>query len=249
MQKNIFLFLLLAPFISFSQDNNSTAKNKSAAEVIPTKVFYSQKLINSNTVEVLPKGIMEFRVAHAFGDIGGSNGGIKSFYGLDAATDIRIGFQTGLTNRLNLITARSRGDYAGGTLRQLWELGLKYQILQQKDNDSKSPFSLTVFVNTVASSMPTTYTETHQLDGYESNFRNFSDRLSEVVQVMVARKFGKVSFQLTPTYVHRSITLQDSLHHDLDDKGILAIGGAARIPLSKKFVLILDYFHPFRSKA
>jgi uncharacterized beta barrel domain-containing protein DUF5777 len=257
MRKCFFLLLFIIPVFCFAQkdsivvvkkDEIKTGHNHEPSE---TKVFYSQKLINSNTVEVLPKGIMEFRVSHAFGDAGGSGGGIDNFFGLDFATDIRIGFQTGLTNRLNLITARARGGGGGGNLSELWELGLKYQILKQADNDPKNPFSLTIFVNTVASSMESTYREvgSGQRDGQEANFQKFSDRLSEVAQVMIARKFGNVSFQLTPTYVYRSVVFQDTLHQDLDDKGIFAIGAGARIPLTKKFILILDYFHPFRSKA
>jgi Membrane bound beta barrel domain (DUF5777) len=245
MRKIFFLFLLLIPFIAFSQHDDGAVKDnmktKNSEKGIQTKVFYSQKLINANTVEVLPKGVMEFRVSHGFGDIGGSDGGIKRFFGLDGAFDVRIGFQTGLTKRLNLITARSRG----ASLTQLWELGLKYQLLRQKENDSQNPVSITVFANTVASSASSAVSA----DTLENSFSNFSDRLSEVVQVMIARKFGTISLQLSPTYVHRSLVLQNQHHQTIDDKGILALGGAARIPLSKKFVLILDYFHVFRSQG
>src|SRR5690348_9132053 len=64
----------------------------------PMKLFYSQRIINMNTVEVLNKGIMEFRVTHNFDDIAGKDGGIKKFFGLDAATDVKIGFQIGLSD-------------------------------------------------------------------------------------------------------------------------------------------------------
>src|SRR5215470_19689356 len=57
------------------------------------KIFFGQRLINANTVEVLHKGVMEFRVIHNFEDIAGENGGLKYFYGLDNSTDVRIGFQ------------------------------------------------------------------------------------------------------------------------------------------------------------
>src|SRR4051812_32765776 len=54
------------------------AKDKEQKDVV--KVFYSQKLINANTVEVLHKGAMEFKVIHNFYDIGGTNGGIHHFF-------------------------------------------------------------------------------------------------------------------------------------------------------------------------
>ncbi len=56
-----------------------------------------------------PKGILEFKVTHNFGDIAGDFGGIKNFFGLDNATDVRIGFQYGLSKRINLIAARAKG--------------------------------------------------------------------------------------------------------------------------------------------
>src|SRR5262249_20087388 len=74
----------------------------------------------------------------------------------------------------------------------------------------------------------------------EIKFNDFEDRLSEFVQVMVARKFGKVSLQLSPAYVHR--------HHVVtgDDHANFAIGGAIRMPITRRFFFISDYSHIFR---
>ena len=66
--------------------------------------------------------------------------------------------------------------------------------------------------------------------------------MSQVVQLMVARKFGKVSFQLNPLYLHTNYVIPG------DDEGLFALGGAIRLPLSKKIVFLADYFHPFRSQ-
>jgi len=218
-----------------SMDNNQPAKKTA------TKVFYSQKLINANTVEVLKKGILEFKVVHNFGDVAGTNGGASRFYGLDGATDIKIAFQAGLTDKLNAFVSRSKG---GGDVTQLVELGLKYQFLQQMDDDPKHPFSLTLFANMVVSTMKAdTNHNFNVLKIKENHFDNFSDRLSQVVQLMIARKFGKISLQLNPTYVHTNYVVPN------DQKNMFAIGGGVRLPLSKRFVLVADYFHPFRSAA
>src|SRR3954471_21744922 len=94
--RKVFLsYYFFLPVICFSQKDSVVAMNKNETKSRPHdesayKVFYSQKLINSNTVEVLPKGIMEFRVGHTFGDIAGHDGGVKSLYGLDFAPDVRI---------------------------------------------------------------------------------------------------------------------------------------------------------------
>ena len=73
------------------------------------KVFNSLKLINANTVEVLHKGALEFKVIHNFYDLGGSNGGVHHFFGLDNAADVKIVFQVGLTDKLNIVGGRTRG--------------------------------------------------------------------------------------------------------------------------------------------
>ena len=76
MQKIFFLLLFVLPIVCFGQKDTVVRIEKDkmikhADESSEMKIFYSQKVINANTVEVLPKGIMEFRVSHAFGDIGG----------------------------------------------------------------------------------------------------------------------------------------------------------------------------------
>jgi hypothetical protein len=199
------------------------------------KVFYSQKLINANTVEVLKKGVLDFKVTHNFGDLAGSNGGASRFFGIDNAADIRIGFQVGLTDKLNAVIARAKG---AGALQQLYELGLKYQILNQVKDDASHPVSLTVFANNVISAMKADPT-----NGQENSFSDFSDRNSQVVQLMLAKRFGNASFQLSPTYVHSNFVIPG------DDNNIMALGAAARLPVSKKIVFIVDYFHSFRSES
>jgi len=54
---------------------------------------------------------------------------------------------------------------------------------------------------------------------------------------------GKVSLQLNPTLVHYNFV------PTYDQATTFALGGAARIPLSKKFAFLVDYFHPFHSST
>ena len=197
-------------------------------------IFSSPRLINANTVELQPKGILEFKVTHNFGDVAGDNGGVKNFFGLDNATDVRIGFQYGLSKRINLIAARAKG---AGSVQQLYELGFKYRLLQQA-NDSKHPLSLTLFANTVVSSM-----KASTVANQENSFDDFNDRLSETVQLLIARKFGKVSLQLSPTLVNRNYVPSE------DDNTLFALGGAFRLPVRGRFSLLFDYFHTFRSQS
>ncbi|MGC4100695.1 DUF5777 family beta-barrel protein [Ferruginibacter sp.] len=246
MQKFFLLVSILAANSLFAQEDTAVSKLMNSMDEkpptgTPTKVFYSQKLINANTVEVLHKGILEFKVVHNFGDASGSNGGIRTFFGLDGATDVKIAFQAGLTDKLNVFLSRTKG---GGNVTQLIETGIKYQFLKQMDNDPKHPISLTLFANMVVSTAKSdTNTSAAQLKIKENHFENFSDRLSQVVQLMIARKFGKISLQLNPTYVHTNYVVTN------DQKSMFALGGGVRLPVTKKFVLVADYFHAFRSKA
>ncbi|HJS53307.1 MAG TPA: DUF5777 family beta-barrel protein [Chitinophagaceae bacterium] len=234
--KQILFFVLLFSFMnSVAQDEQVQISTPKKAEGTDTKVFYSQKLINTKTVEVLRKGILEFNVAHNFGDIAGDDGGITNFFGLDNASDVRIGFQVGLTDKLNMILSRTRGS---GIVKQMWELGFKYQVLKQKDNDPSHPFSLTVFVNDVMSSQPEVPDSLHE----ENSYLGFSERQSQVVQLLIARKFGNISLQLNPLYLHTGLVVPN------DQASIFALGGGIRLPISKKIILIADYFHPFRSE-
>ena len=231
MKQFIFFIAIYVSTNSFAQDDSVSIKTPQNAEGIATKVFYSQKVINTKSVEVLKKGVLEFNVAHNFGDIGGDNGGIRRFYGLDNSTDVRIGFQLGLSDKFNLVAARAKGL----TVTQQWELGIKWQLLQQMENDPQHPLSLTIYANDVVSAQQRTTNP-------ETSFEDFGDRHSQILQLILARKFGKVSFQLNPLYLHTSHVVP------YDNKNIFALGGAIRIPLSKKIVILADYFHPFRSQ-
>ena len=249
MKGRFLLLCCLASLKLFAQNDTTIKKDTAVVDIsnevdstkwIPgqekqaAKVFYGQRLINANTVEVLRKGVMEFRVIHNFGNIADS-AGVRNFFGLDGAFDVKIGFQIGLSNRTNILLARSKG---ASSVSQLWEFGLKHQFLRQELNDPKHPLSLTVFANVVASAAKAA----HSIDR-ETNFNGFGDRLSEILQLMIARKFGSTSLQLSSTYLHKHYVIPG------DQKDLFALGGGLRIPISRKFIFIADYFHTFRSQA
>ena len=252
MKQAIFLFFSLVFISSYGQNDSSIIiSTPKPPEGIPTKIFYSQKIINAQSAEVLRKGIMAFSITHNFGDIAGSNGGIRNFYGLDHVTDVRIGFQVGLSNKFNLIGSRTRGAYLfpPNSPSQLMEFGAKWQLLQQMDNDRSHPLSVTLFGNIVAATNKSTLKRTNQNDTTATSFDSFSDRLSQAVELMIARKFGKISLQLNPIYIHRNLVQKNFSDVEIDEKNIFAIGAAARIPITDNIIFIMDYFHSFRSQA
>lgn len=208
-----------------------TAQEKKAVQI-----FSSEKAINANTPETVGKGKMAFKVFHNFGDIAGKNGGIKNFFGLDNSTDVRIAFQVGLGKKFDLIAARSKG---AGPQQRSFEMGMKYKLLEQMEKDPSHPVSVALFANTViATNKASTF------PNQDNSYKDFSDRISNVLQLIIARKMGKISLQLNPTFLTRGYAIS------YDQKSMFALGGAIRLPLvENKLNLLVDYFHPFRRSA
>jgi hypothetical protein len=214
----------------------------------PVRIFNTEKVINANTTEMVGRGKLEFNVTHHFQDVAGSNGGIKNFFGLDKSSDIRIGFQIGLSDRVNLTLAHIKGDeirlrpdvlHIPATVEllpdKLYEIGLKILLLRQLEKDPSHPVSLALFVNSVVSTV-------RAVPGNNPRgFDNFGERTSQVYQLILAKKIGKVSVQLNPTVVHHNFV------PSYDDPTTFALGAAARIPFTQRFALLLDYFHCFIS--
>ena len=239
MKGKLLLICFLTTLRLFAQNDTTIvdiskemdARKNSKEDEAHLKVFYGQRLINSKTVEVLHKGVMAFTVVHNFGDIASESGGNKNFFGLDDISDAQIGFQIGLANRFNILLQHTVGS---GALRKFYEVGLKYQFLKQEINGT--PFSLTAYGNIVS-----TADKIVNIDSTERSFQDPADRLSQFLQVMLARRFGAISLQLSANYVHTNLVVPG------DQENLFAIGGALRLPLSKKIFLISDYFHSFRN--
>lgn len=237
MNRFFVLVLLLFPISALAQDttmNSLLSGMEEEQDKKPVKIFNTIKAINANTTEMVGRGKMDFRVTHNFDDIDGKGGIFGRFLGLDNVRDARIAFHFGLSDRMDVHVARVKGAAA---VNKIYELGFKFLLMQQLENDRTHPLSLALFVNgAVATS------KSSALPNFENTFENFSDRLSQVVQLIIAKKVGKISLQLNPTFVHTNHVI---LH---DDNSMFALGGAIRFPVTRNFNIILDYFHPFRSK-
>ncbi|MEJ5960863.1 DUF5777 family beta-barrel protein [Pedobacter immunditicola] len=214
-----------------------TAGRQGRVPVIAT--FKSPQIINGQSNETTPKSDLLFVVMHRFGDVGGSNGGVDNFFGLDNSTDILIGFNYGISDKLSTGLGRVKGapNGTGTDQRQLVYLNLKYRLLQQTE-DNYIPVSLTLFGNAAVSVM-----EKSDLQTSDAAFTDFGDRMSYVSQVIIARKFNdNVSFALTPTYVRRNYV------PFMDKNNTFALGVGARVKFTKRMAIVADYFHNFRTE-
>ena len=224
--------------LSFLLYNNAGAQDDSEKKMPkkPEVIFSSDKAINANTPVLVGKGKMAFKVSHNFGDIAGNAGGIKNFFGLDNSTDVRIGFEVGLSKNFDVIIARAKG---AGPQQRLFELGVKYLFLEQMQNDPSHPFSVALFANTTVAT-----NKASPFPNQDNSYDGFSDRLTNVLQLIIARKFGKVSFQLNPTVLTRGYSIS------YDQKNFFVLGGAMRLlVIPNRLNFMVDYFHPFRKNA
>ncbi len=236
------VYLIMAGALSLAaQDDLGRLFADSAQALLPViATFKSTQIINGHSNETRHRHDLVFIVQHRFGDIAGENGGIKNFFGLDNSSDIQIGFEYGITDRLTAGAGRTKGAPNGVNtyLKQLYYLSMKYRLLQQTGND-RMPLSLTLFGNVVVSAMAP-----QQASTADAHFTQFGDRLSYAAQLIIARKFStRLSFAIQPTYIRRNYVM----HMDMNN--LFAIGLGGRIKLTPSVAVLADYFHPFRKPA
>lgn len=231
----ILLSVLLYALPSFAQEPDLSAIVNQNAEPV-TKEYVSAtfkgfRIINAQTNETAKKHNLHFNIAHRFGDIAATGAGIHTFFGLDAATDVRFSFDYGVTDRLQLGVGRSKGI---DPYNQLYDGNVKFRLLRQTA-DNKMPLSITLFGIAAITGRKASTDSTS-----DASFANTSQRMSYVTQVIIARKFSQsISLELVPSYLHRNYVAFD----DENDMFSLGIGG--RVKLTKRFSIIADYFHNF----
>lgn len=190
------------------------------------QTFRHTRVINSHSVETLPAHKLDFRIAHRFGDVAGNAGGWPTFYGLENASDISIGFEYGLSDNIMIGVNRAKG---AGPLRQLVNGLVKVRLMNQEINGNL-PFSLSVVGVSAFSTMQRSSSE----DALNF-FENSSHRWAYHIGVHAARKFSEVfSLQLNAAWTFRNIVPFG------DQNDLPSVGASARINVSKSFGIILD---------
>lgn len=196
------------------------------------QTFKDTRVINSQSVETLKKGILDFRIGHRFGDVAG---GWPTFYGFETAADVLWEFDYGLTDNFMVGIMRAKGS---GPLKQNVSALSKFRILRQGE---KSPFSLgfsgIMSISTMAKS---------DNAGRINFFAKFAHRVSYNVQMILASKVSeRFSLQVSPQFTYRNIVPTDD-RLVVQDKNVLpSISAAAKFQFNKVFALIVDATVPF----
>ncbi len=196
-------------------------------------IFSDRWVINSPSVEMLPKYKMDARISHRFGDIAGTKGGWSTFYGLENSSDVSFGIEYGITDGLTIGVARSKG---AGQPRQLMNLSGKFRILQQKQNGT--PISLVLFAMT---SISTASKSDDPSSIYF--FEKFQHRMTDHLSLLAGRKFSeRFSMQLSSGLTHRNVVPHGQ------ENNIADAGASFRLRLSKTLGFIAEATLPLNGQ-
>ena len=225
--KNITFFLLLFPFIVFSQDDLLGELNEEIKEdgkVI--SVFKSLKVVNFETTKLANKKDFYLVISHRFGSV---KNGIDDLFGLDQAVT-QFKFIYGVNEWLNIGVARSSNQKKYG-------VHAKYRLKYQEKNGF--PVSI-VGYNLITAN-------TSLKDDVYPNI-NFEDRLSYTSQLLISRKFNdNLSLLLAPSFIHENLATRSFVQENGstnfydEENNQFALGFGGRYKVSKRISLNIDY--------
>lgn len=172
------LFGILMIFPVFSQEEEKDNR--------PVRPPFETSILIDNQTAVSPwKNTWEFQIYHRFGEV---TNGISDIFGIYAPSNIRLGLNYGLTDRI-MIGAGTTKDY------KLQDLQWKYAILQQTRSGSM-PVSLSYYGNMVIDARG------EESFGPEDQFKEIH-RLSYFTQLIISHKFNfKYSLQIAPSFLY-----------------------------------------------
>ena len=187
--------------------------------------FKSSNVVIGQSIENPAKGTMLMNIQHHFGAV---NTGFYDFFGFDQAVT-RLEFRYGITDWLAVGIGRT-------TQNKTWDGTLKVKLLRQSSGARTMPVSVSYYglMGIISLKNPD-----------DNRYEFFSNRLSYVNQLIIARKFNRsFSLQLIPSYVHWNLV---ETNEDAND--ILSLGAAGRIKLSNRISFNFEYHYVLTQKV
>ncbi len=213
-----FLFLLILN-VAFAQDDLLSELESQASDINTEVVgmFKGTRLINGHTVKTKGRGELDMIISHRFGTI---SSGPYELFGLDNAS-MRIGFDYGITDKLNVGIGRSSND-------KIYDGFIKYNLLSQETGNGGNPFSMTLLAGITEKTTP------RLRDFPEFTFVN---RIGYSGSIMIARKFGDMfSLQMNPIWVHKNrVTAPET-------NNAFGVGTGFRVKLTRSLTLNGEYY-------
>lgn len=216
MNKISFVFVLLIAWLILITVAPRTAKAQLQRErALPDapvgNLFWAPTNIGISTVQNPDAANLNSTVAHIFGIV---SGGVDHFFGLDDGANTRIGLDYGINDRLSMGVGRM-------TFNKVVDIRGKFNILRQTTSGS-TPVDLGVKTSIGISTLSGVGLE-------------FSDRLSYLTSVMIARKFNGFSLQLSPMIAHFN-TVSATAENQL-----FGVGFLVNYEITDRFALSAEY--------
>lgn len=223
MKKNLlFIAMFLAVNFAWAQDDLlDMLKDENSVSSPVLATFKGTRIITGQSNENIAKKHLNFLILHRFGELK-DDAWYYSLLGIDEAT-VRIAFDYGITDKLMVGIGRSAKT-------KIYDFSVKYKIAQQKIGGKKNfPLAISYYGNMGLNT--TTFP-----DPTRENY--FTSRLNFCNQLIIAHKINpSISFQITPTFIHRNLVNKIS---DPNDVIALGLGGSFKITRSTR--LNIEYY-------
>lgn len=226
MKKIVTLLAVFVSILAFGQTAEemlAMADSMQAAGPQPKDytraTFKGTRLINFPTVETMGKRALDFRIQHRFGEF---QSGANNAFGLDGGACIRLSFDYGITDWLQVGIGRTSAD-------KLADASFKIKALRQT-TDNKMPVSLVwqTSLNYTFVKIPAP-----AVDKYHYPV----DRISYSNSLVLGRKFGdNFSLQLHGFWIHYNIVDRMS-----DKNDMFAAGISGRYKVTKRMAITFEY--------
>jgi hypothetical protein len=211
------LSMLLITISASAQDDLMNMLDEQTEQPL-TEVAYTFKsthIINSQDIERMKTGQLDFRINHRFGQI---NEGAYEFWGLDNAL-VSLDFGYGINDKIMVGLRRS-------SFNKTYDGSLKFTLLRQMEGSKVIPVAVSYYTNMSVNTL-----KDKLMDSV------FTDRLGYVHQLLIAHKFNeKFSLQLMPTFVHRNLVNYN------EDNNIYSLGIGGRYKLIRRLAITFEYF-------
>lgn len=208
--------------MSFAQDLLELLNEDENTSTVVTSIFKDSRIVNAQSSKQTSKGEFKFLIQHRFGTL---NSGFYNLWGLDNS-QVRMGLDYGLSNRVNLSLGRSSAN-------KQFDASAKMNVLQQTQS---CPIVFSVFSAVF-------FTHPSESQRLQTDYE-ILNQLSFSNQLIISRKFSsKFSGILLPTHVH----LNQFVANTSADPLFFGVG--CRYKITKKISVNSEYFNALSNMA
>ncbi len=218
----LILNIVLAGLPARTQSLKDLMDEETSVKKLPVEaLFKSTRIVNGHSARQLKARELDYRISHRFGSV---SAGAYELFGLDHSS-MHMAMEYGISDRLMVGLGR-------GTLGKIVDGFVMYTLTNQETGPGAFPLTIKLMssmeVNTLRWADP-------------DRVNYFRSRLSYAHQLLVARKFERLTLQLAPTLVHRNLVPTER-----DPNDLWAIGLGGRFKLTSRLALTGEYYYVFR---